>query len=128
MKTAKGIEKPLEEFTLKEAKEFCQSRPENELCSNCGLYFLCVKDDISAWDLLDKPKFTEQEKQDASAIIRMFSYASDIYISRGLGQKLCIEGVKQSRDDDIFLNIRMFPSIKVGSRFHIRDIAGDEYA
>ena len=70
MKTIQGIEKPLAEWTLKDVKEMCEKREiirNKHSCDNCLLRNFCIDSPLN-WDLEEKPKFTEQEIEDAKAL------------------------------------------------------------
>lgn len=133
MKTKAGIEKPLAEWTLKDVKEHCDGFSDRD-CLECefirtGLYPICGNY-IAGWDLTEKPKFTEQEVQDAKTIMRIFNCkGSDIYISR-YSRGLVIEELctRPFVPKDVEINSEAFPSIKNGERFSISEIVGDSDA
>lgn len=125
MKTTAGIEKPLAEWTLREVEEFCCSMPEGKPCVECDLYVLCGCDDVSGWDLSEKPKFTEQEIQDAKNIMRMLEFESaDAKISR-IDGAIIVNIKRQNFSDGISISKNMFPSIKKGDTYTFSEIIGD---
>lgn len=73
----KNMDKPLKDWTLGEAKEYCTSRNGNcaDDCifSKKGIGMVCgIAPKPVWWTLPEKPRFTEQEVEDAKAIKRMF--------------------------------------------------------
>lgn len=72
-----NMDKPLKDWTLGEAKEYCTSRNGNcaDDCifSKKGIGMVCgIAPKPVWWTLPEKPRFTEQEVEDAKAIKRMF--------------------------------------------------------
>lgn len=133
MKTKAGIEKPLAEWTAQEVVDFCQSR-SRENCGkvNCG--GCCIWDTNickmipSSWNLTEKPKFTEQEVQDAKNIMRMLEFESaDAKISR-IDGAIIVNIKRQNFSDGISISKNMFPSIKKGDTYTFSEIIGDANA
>lgn len=77
-----NMDKPLKDWTLGEAKEYCTSRNGNcaDDCifSKKGIGMVCgIAPKPVWWTLPEKPRFTEQEVEDAKTIKRMFG--ADIF-------------------------------------------------
>ena len=68
------MDKPLKDWTLREAEAHCQQKAR---CKDCDMlrqngYECRFSGGPYLWDLSDKPRFTQQEVEDAKTIKRMF--------------------------------------------------------
>lgn len=131
MKTAEGMDKPLAEWRLNELKDFCQkmcNEPKSYVpCRDCSIlnYNLC-KYSPNKWILNEKPKFTEQEVQDAKAIMRIWG-RTDIDIIRNKNGHIVIVLCRAiGNTNGFFVNKDLFPSIRNEERFNVLDITGEE--
>ena len=128
-----NMDKPLKDWTLGEAKEYCTSRNGNcaDDCifSKKGIGMVCG---IAAkpvwWTLPEKPRFTEQEVEDAKAIKRMFGDDNFTHIHKD-EDGLC-EMMDGPGDDPnvgwcaIGMEEGMFPSIRPGETVTLDEIIG----
>lgn len=70
--------KPLKEWTLGELKEWCyqyRKSHTNKPCEQtCPIYqrWICCREWVHEWDLEEKPRWTEQEVEDAKTLCRMW--------------------------------------------------------
>lgn len=118
-----NMDKPLKDWTLGELSEYCKCHTsENGNCMNCDLQkgigccpFECAPAD---WDLSEKPRFTEQDVEDAKILARA----------------LLADGFERDKMGDVFsisktasrtlLDSRMFPSIQPGQSYTLDEIIG----
>lgn len=82
-----NMDKPLKDWTLGEAKEYCTSRNGNcaDDCifSKKGIGMVCgIAPKPVWWTLPEKPRFTQQEVEDAKTIKRMFGADNFTYIRK----------------------------------------------
>ena len=117
--------KPLNEWTLEEAKDYC----EHKTCSLCLLYdkinFLCPLSNKSPknWKLNNKINFTDNEIEDIKNIIRLFDCDSKGKISRS--KTGFLEFFYENIHDkfyNVLLNPNLFPSIKCNESINIADV------
>ena len=122
-----NMDKPLKDWTLEECKAYC-SEKYGAACFNddeindcvlekCGLCCSEPKD----MDLLGKPRFTEQEVEDAKYIKRILKV--DLVSRNQYGN-----GLVAKRDDDsvsVVVNSEMFPSIRPGQSYSLDEIIGN---
>lgn len=83
-----NMEKPLKDWTLGEAKEYCTSRNGNcaDDCifSKKGIGMVCgIAPKPVWWTLPEKPRFTEQEVKRAKAIQVMWPDAKEVRVRNG---------------------------------------------
>lgn len=128
-----NMEKPLKDWTLGEAKEYCTSRNGNcaDDCifSKKGIGMVCgIAPKPVWWTLPEKPRFTEQEVEDAKAIKRMFGDDNFTHIHKD-EDGLC-EMMDGPGDDPnvgwcaIGMEEGMFPSIRPGETVTLDEIIG----
>ena len=128
-----NMDKPLKEWTLGEAKEYCTSRNGNcaDDCifSKKGIGMVCgIAPKPVWWTLPEKPRFTEQEVEDAKAIKRMFGEDNFTHIRKD--QFGLCEMMDGPGDDPnvgwcaIGMEEGMFPSLRPGETITIDEIIG----
>lgn len=128
-----NMDKPLKGWTLGEAKEYCTSRNGNcaDDCifSKKGIGMVCgIAPKPVWWTLPEKPRFTEQEVEDAKAIKRMFGDDNFTHIRKD-EDGLC-EMMDGPGDDPnvgwcaIGMEEGMFPSIRPGETVTLDEIIG----
>ena len=132
-----NMDKPLKDWTLGEAKEYCTSRNGNcaDDCifSKKGIGMVCgIAPKPVWWTLPEKPRFTEQEVEDAKAIKRMFGDDNFTHIRKD-EDGLC-EMMDGTGDDPnvgwcaIGMEEGMFPSIRPGETVTLDEIIREAYA
>ena len=110
--------KPIADWTLREVKGYCKARSE---CVGCVFAFcesgcdeLCKFAAIpSNWDLTNKPRFTDEEKEWAQRLIDLFG---DCTVCRNSIGELIVE--------DVMLHTDVLPSIRVGGEMKLSEIVG----
>ena len=122
-----NMEKPLKDWTLGELSDYCKKvvDPDGN-CFDCEAkkYIgICPFEETAPcdWDFEVKPRFTEQEVEDAKTIKRIHSAATHLERSPEEGKTLRLiffDG--QSRP----INIHMFPSIQPGQSYTLDEIIG----
>lgn len=128
-----NMDKPLKDWTLGEAKEYCTSRNGNcaDDCifSKKGIGMVCgIAPKPVWWTLPEKPRWTEQEVEDAKAIKRMFGDDNFTHIRKD-EDGLC-EMMDGTGDDPnvgwcaIGMEEGMFPSIRPGETVTLDEIIG----
>ena len=128
-----NMDKPLKDWTLGEAKEYCTSRNGNcaDDCifSKKGIGMVCgIAPKPVWWTLPEKPRFTQQEVEDAKAIKRMFGDDNFTHICKE-EDGLC-EMMDGPGDDPnvgwcaIGMEEGMFPSIRPGETVTLDEIIG----
>ena len=80
-----NMDKPLRDWTLGEALEYCQ---KHENCEKDGCRFAsgiaCKLNNPTNWDIEEQPHFTEQEVERAKAIQVMWPEAKEIRVRNGV--------------------------------------------
>ena len=124
-----NMDKPLKDWTLGECKEECENAGE---CCKCRLHSsselssckiriaLYKKPDPAHWELIDKPRFTQQEVEDAKYIKRILK--ADLVSRNQYGN-----GLVAKRDNgsvSVVVNSEMFPSIRPGQEYTLDEIIG----
>ena len=122
-----NMDKPLKDWTLGEAKEYCTSRNGNcaDDCifSKKGIGMVCgIAPKPVWWTLPEKPRFTEQEVEDAKTIKRIFDCAGDVIVERHRDHKLRL--IKNGGVLGVFLNMSLFSSIQTGQSYTLDEIIG----
>ena len=122
-----NMDKPLKDWTLGEAKEYCTSRNGNcaDDCifSKKGIGMVCgIAPKPVWWTLPEKPRFTEQEVEDAKTIKRIFDCAGDAIVERHRDHKLRL--IKNGGVLGVFLNMSLFSSIQIGQSYTLDEIIG----
>lgn len=111
------MDKPLKDWTLGEAKEYCTDHD----CGDCKLFQnheCLLSGSPSKWRIEEKPRFTEQDVEDAKILARA----------------LLADGFERDKMGDVFsisktasrtlLDSRMFPSIQPGQSATLDEIIG----
>ena len=120
-----NMDKPLKDWTLGEAKEYCTSRNGNcaDDCifSKKGIGMVCgIAPKPVWWTLPEKPRLTEQEVERAKAIKVL--YPEICYIKNDDGW---LRGLTKEKES-IFLDrvLSWFPSVKPGQSYTLDEIIG----
>ena len=117
-----NMDKPLKDWTLGEVNEMCKKR---DSCRKCIFQNKHDKDckirtHPTNWDLSEKPRFTEQEVEDAKYIKRILKV--DLVSRNQYGN-----GPVAKRDNgsvSVVVNSEMFPSIRSGQSYTLDEIIG----
>ena len=108
-----NMDKPLKDWTLGEALEYCQ---KHENCGKDGCPFAdgiaCKLNNPTKWDIEEQPNFTEQEVEDAKTLYRLFGN----YSVAKFGERHCFGGLR--------LKENAFPSIQIGKSYTLDEIIG----
>ena len=119
-----NMDKPLKDWTLGEAKEYCTSRNGNcaDDCifSKKGIGMVCgIAPKPVWWTLPEKPRFTEQEVEAAKAIKTLFPCAVSV-------KRLDLSIRVQDRDEVLIVQLSnsMFHSIQIGEIYTLDEIIG----
>ena len=120
-----NMDKPLKDWTLGEAKEYCTSRNGNcaDDCifSKKGIGMVCgIAPKPVWWTLPEKPRFTDQEVEDAQAVRRVFG--RDGTIERH--NKALAAPYSNLVFDHLYINEDLFPSIQPGREYTLDEIIG----
>lgn len=119
-----NMDKPLKDWTFGELKEWCyqyrKAHTDKPCEQACPIYQrgICRLEWAYKWDLEEKPRFTEQDVEDA----------------RVLARALLADGFERDKVGDVFttskeagrtlLDSRMFPSIQPGQSYTLDEIIG----
>lgn len=112
------MDKPLKDWTMGEAQEFCTGRD----CEQCR--FMdgpeCKLHRPEGWDLEEKPRWTEQEVEDAKDILRLLEDAHSIKKYAGDIMWIC------NSHNVTMVNAKagMFPSLRLGETITLDEIIG----
>jgi hypothetical protein len=118
------MDKPLKDWTVGELMQYCNSQ---DGCSDCDFYdenCKCVffNNSPNGWYDPRKPKFTEQEREDAKSLLKMFGKHISL-ANKGAGVRLIDDRVGGMY---IYLKEGTFPSISYGKFYTLAEIAGCE--
>lgn len=120
-------EKPLAEWTLQEVKDRC-GKSGCATSGGCPFYNgkeLCLFDILPKdWNLQSKPRWTEQDIEDAKAIKRIFPCVTTVTKCMGvthIHSDFCLYGQEIIFDD----SKDIFPSMKCNQRISIAEILAD---
>lgn len=123
------MNKPLSEWTLAEIKAECKKHTSK--CTDCPFWTdadcrihinMVLGDYPEKWDLSEPPRWTEQDKEDAKAIKRIFPDAT--YLKR---QHCFCEDVavfSKSHSGVAHLNANLVPSLSMDELVTIDEIIG----
>ena len=119
-----NMDKPLKDWTLGEAKEYCTSRNGNcaDDCifSRKGIGMVCgIAPKPVWWTLPEKPRFTEQEVEAAKAIKTLFPCAVSV-------KRLDLSIRVQDRDEVLIVQLSnsLFRSIQLGETYTLDEVIG----
>lgn len=119
-----NMDKPLKDWTLGEAKEYCTSRNGNcaDDCifSKKGIGMVCgIAPKPVWWTLPEKPRFTEREVEAAKAIKTLFPCAVSV-------KRLDLSIRVQDRDEVLIVQLSnsLFRSIQLGETYTLDEIIG----
>ena len=117
-----NMDKPLKDWTLGEVNEMCKKRNSCRKCifQNKHDEDCKIRTHPTNWDLSEKPRFTEQEVEEAKAIRRVFG--RDGTIKRH--SKAMTAPYSNLIFDHIYINENLFPSIEVGQSYTLDEIIG----
>ena len=118
-----NMDKPLKDWTLGEAKEYCTSRNGNcaDDCifSKKGIGMVCgIAPKPVWWTLPEKPRFTQQEVEDAKTILKVFGRKGIIKRYHFCGDPSTLTF------DNLYINQYLFPSIKPDQEYTLDEIIG----
>ena len=124
-----NMDKPLKDWTLGECQAECENAGE---CCKCRLHSsselssckiriaLYKKPDPAHWELIDKPRFTKQEVEEAKAVKILFPCTTHLI-------RFQPNEPVSAKDGDTFvvnLNRTLFPSIRPGQSYTLDEIIG----
>lgn len=113
------MDKPLKDWTLGEAKEYCTDHD----CGDCKLFQnheCLLSGSPSKWRIEEKPRFTEQDVEDAKTIKRVFG--RDGTVKRL--NKAITDPYSNLTFDHMYINESMFPCIFEGQEYTLDEIIG----
>ena len=113
-----NMDKPLKDWTLEETKQYCTGRD----CEHCRFMDgpKCKLHRPEDWDLSEKPRWTEQEVEDARAVKRLLE--ADLVSRAAYGNGLV--AIKSDWSVSIVLSRDCFPSLRPGETVTLDDIIG----
>ena len=119
-----NMDKPLKDWTLGEAKEYCTSRNGNcaDDCifSKKGIGMVCgIAPKPVWWTLPEKPRFTEQEVEVAKAIKLLFPDAVKVCRLSGVIKAECENG-----SGECMIAAELLPSIQNHQSYTLDEIIG----
>ena len=116
------MDKPLKDWTLGELKGYCYRAPHD--CIGCkvkGGRNNCPFDGEPAkWDLTERPRFTQQEVEDAKYIKRILKVDSVRRNIYGNG----LVAMKSNNSVSVVINSEMLPSVHSGDEYTLDEIIG----
>ena len=129
-----NMDKPLKDWTLRELKAWCyqygSTHTESPCEQTCPMYHrgICSREWVHEWDLDEKPRFTEQEVEDAKTIKRMFGTDRFTHIHKDEdGRTEMMDGPGEDWTIgwcSIGMEEGMFPSIRPGETVTLDEIIG----
>ena len=119
-----NMDKPLKDWTLGEAKEYCTSRNGNcaDDCifSKKGIGMVCgIAPKPVWWTLPEKPRFTEQEVEVAKAIKLLFPDVVKVCRFSGVVKAECENG-----SGECMIGAELLPSIQNHQSYTLEEIIG----
>ena len=114
-----NMDKPLRDWTLGEVQKYCRSVG----CETCRLKKgdCPINSSPNIWDLSEKPRFTQQEVEDAKTIRHVFGRDGIIKRTPNLGERSTL------LFDHLYINPDLFPSIKAGQEHTLDEIIGGSH-
>ena len=118
VKEEANMDKPLKDWTLGEVEKLCYDLGKD--CDGCPFYvdYCKVNGQPRDWDLSEKPRFTQQEVEDAKYIKRILKVDSVRRNIYGNG----LIAMKSDNNVSIVINSEMFPSIQPGQEYTLDEI------
>ena len=123
------MNKPLSEWTLAEVKAECKKHTSK--CTDCPLWTDAAgcrldtssyrDNDPKKWDLSEPPRWTEQDREDAKMIKRVFNGVQIGVARDNLAQLRTIAKVGFPSE---YINSDMFPLLKPGESATLDEIIG----
>ena len=119
-----NMDKPLKDWTLGELKEWCyqyrKAHTDKPCEQTCPIYQrgICSLEWIHEWDIEEKPRFTEQEVEDAKTILKVFGRKGTIKRYHFCGDPSTLTF------DNLYINQYLFPSIKPDQEYTLGEIIG----
>lgn len=122
VKKEANMDKPLKDWTLGEVKAYCTGRDCYKDCELAQSPGKCKILDAtpSEWDLDEKPRFTEQDVEDAKYIKRILKVDSVRRNIYGNG----LVAMKSDNSVSVVINSEMLPSIHSGEEYTLDEIIG----
>ena len=115
------MDKPLKDWTLGECMGECSKLTHRGLtCEQCPLDKICGNA-VDEWDLSDKPRWTEQDKEDARMVIRVFN-GYQIGVRRDDSDQIAT--IAKEGYPATTVNGAMFPSLRPGQSVLLSEIIG----
>lgn len=120
-----NMDKPLKDWTLEETKQYCTGRD----CEHCRFMDgpKCKLHRPEDWDLSEKPRWTEQEVEDAKAIKRILG-ADWKSIERDENGFTVLRNFNTGDDEILCQSLKIedhaFPSINPGKPYTLDEIIG----
>lgn len=120
VKKEANMDKPLKDWTLEEVKEYCTRSDCYNGCKLAESPGKCKILDVSPceWDLDEKPRFTQQEVEDAKTILKVFGRKGIIKRYHFCGDPSTLTF------DNLYINQYLFPSIKPDQEYTLDEIIG----
>lgn len=122
--------KPLKEWTLGELKEWCyqyRKSHTNKPCEQtCPIYQrgICCREWVHEWDLEEKPRWTEQEVEDAKTLCRMWP-GGEIEFKRYADGRCAMVHIQGSLHGCLDLGqVDLFLSLRPGQSVTLDEIIG----
>lgn len=119
-----NMDKPLKDWTFGELKEWCyqyrKAHTDKPCEQACPIYQrgICRCEWVHEWDLDEKPRFTEQEVEDAKTILKVFGRKGIIKRYHFCGDPSTLTF------DNLYINQYLFPSIKPDQEYTLDEIIG----
>lgn len=118
-----NMDKPLKDWTLEEVEKVCNDLKED--CTDCPFFdvnFCKVCGQPRFWDLSKKPRFTQQDIEDAKMIRAVFGKNGTVKRY----DKATTEPYSTLAFNNLYINENMLPSIKEGQEYSLDEIIGSE--
>lgn len=125
-----NMDKPLKDWTLGELKEWCyqygKAHTNNPCEQKCPIYQrgICCREWVHEWDLEGKPRWTEQEVEDAKTFCRMWP-GGEIEFKRYADGRCAMIHIQGSLHGCLDLGqVDLFPSLRPGETVKLDEIIG----